>query len=115
MINVSRFAKRPEVARVESLTTQLLITPGQTAIAAAPRPVAGLLVQGITARLDVSRLLKLRLPRTESGPLPTLIAEQVRRARALLADRRQSAEEASLDATDVQVKALEAALAETPS
>lgn len=110
MIDVSRLAGRAPVARVQSRTTQLLVAPGQSATAS-PKVTAGLLRVGVAARLDLSGVLRLRLPRLDGGAPPSAILDRVKRARALLAARRQAAEEAELAALDAAVATLEAALA----
>lgn len=108
MIDVSRLAERSAPARVESPTVQLLVSPGQGASSAAKN--AALFRRGIRLRKDVSALLRARLPQRDPGPVPTLIGQQVRRARALLAQRRQEVEEAVLDTIDADITTLAGAL-----
>jgi hypothetical protein len=71
---------------------------------------ARLFAHGTAARLDLLSILKLRLPRLEVGPVPTLLAGQVKRARATLATRRLSLEEAELAEMDAHAAAVEATL-----
>jgi hypothetical protein len=107
MINVSRLAGRPQVARVDAPLTQLLVAPGQSR--AAPKSAAILFRTGVGGRLALLALLKLRLPAPQGGTA-TVIATRVRIARARLAQARHAADEAALAALDANVQALADAL-----